>query len=381
MSGVSANILPSAFATLLTRTHKTRIRPYKKWEPHINAHIPNTGKALSAKAAASLIRLGEAPDDMVLDEALEIRDNTARLPPGLTAPHILIASNSLEALPDRLKARRIKVRGEKLNKVGSKINCDVLDLQGTPIVSLPSDLSVRQRLDLTGCTRLKALPENLHVGSLILTDCVSLQDLPKGLNVAFLDLSGCSALRKLPDDLSIKGGHLSLRDCPWITQLPDNLGSVSSLDVSGCLNLARLPQGLQITSWIDFAGSAITELPSAYDDVGLRWHGIPVSRKIVFEPETLTAQEILGEQNAELRRVMMERFGYERLFEVANAVEIDKDHDAGGERRLLRIPLENDEDLVCVAVQWPLNRSQVCFACPATYADLQASRCLDRGLR
>jgi hypothetical protein len=171
--------------------------------------------------------------------------------------------------------------------------------------------------------------------------------------VAFLDLSGCTSLRRLPDDLRLGGGHLVLRDCQWLTRLPDDLGEISGLDLSGCLNVTRIPEGLKVASWIDLAGTGVTELPPGLADVGLRWRGIPVSHRVVFEPQTLTAEEILGERNAELRRVMMERFGYERLLEAANAIELDRDQDVGGERRLLRIPLEGDEDLVCVSVQCP----------------------------
>jgi hypothetical protein len=63
--------------------------------------------------------------------------------------------------------------------------------------------------------------------------------------------------------------------------------------------------------------------------------------------------EILGERNAELRRVLLERFGFERFMEEAGAAVMDRDRDAGGERQLLRLKLEGDEDLVCVSVSCP----------------------------
>lgn len=317
--------------------------------------IPNVGRAsLGAGAAAKLIESGQAPRNLLVREPLKLRAvPPAGLPEGLTVPSININCKVLTALPARLEARRIVVRADSLARIAPGLRCDFLDLRETAIETLPAEIEARQRIDLTNCRRLKSLPDNLTTGSLVLSGCVSLRELPRGLDVAFLDLAGCSSLRSLPDDLRMRGGHLNLRDCQWITQLPGDLGEVAGLDLSGCLNLTRLPDGLKVASWVDIAGTGIDALPPSLDEAGLRWRGIPVSRRIVFEPETLNAAEILGERNAELRRVMIERFGYERLMDGANAVEIDRDRDKGGERRLMRMAIEGDEDVVCVSVQCP----------------------------
>jgi hypothetical protein len=80
---------------------------------------------------------------------------------------------------------------------------------------------------------------------------------------------------------------------------------------------------------------------------------VQIDARIAFNPESLTAEEVLGEPNVERRRVMLERCGYERFMKRAGAKELDRDTDRGGVRRLLRVPLEGDEDLVCVAVRCP----------------------------
>lgn len=328
-----------------------------------------TGMAgVTAKEAIALISKGEAPENLEVAEPLEIRtwSEDARLPDGLRAPSILVQSKKLPALPARLTARRISARSDALKTVGPGLRCDVLDLRETAIETLPAGIEVRQRLELADCRALSSLPDNIATGSLNLSGCVSLRALPAGLRVAFLDLTGCLSLRALPDDLRINGGHLVLRNCQWLTRLPDDLGNIAGLDLSGCLNLTSLPEGLQPTSWIDLAGTGITELPARLDHVGLRWRGIPVSRRIVFHPETLSAGEILGERNAELRRVMIERFGYERLLEATRAEELDRDSDPGGERRLLRIPIEGDEDIVCVSVQCPSTGHKFILRVPPT---------------
>lgn len=50
------------------------------------------------------------------------------------------------------------------------------------------------------------------------------------------------------------------------------------------------------------------------------WHGIEVPGRLVVSPETITIEEILNERNAEVRAVMMERFGWERFLVESKAV-------------------------------------------------------------
>ena len=70
---------------------------------------------------------------------------------------------------------------------------------------------------------------------------------------------------------------------------------------------------------------------------------------------------------AELRRVLLERMGYARFMEEAKAEILDTDTDAGGERKLVRVPLPRDEDLVCVMVRCPsTGREYVIRVPPAT---------------
>jgi hypothetical protein len=197
------------------------------------------------------------------------------------------------------------------------------------------------------------LPDDISTGTLNLSGCAALESLPARLSVAFLDLADCTALRDIPHDLQLRGGRLNLRNCTRLTTLPAGLGAVAQLNLSGCLNVREIPEGLAITSWIDIGGSGIDRLPAQFDHVAVQWNGVPVSRRIAFEPQTLSHLEILNERNAELRRVMIERFGYERFIDRAQAQEVDRDCDAGGERRLVRVEIAGDEPLVCVFVHCP----------------------------
>ena len=80
-------------------------------------------------------------------------------------------------------------------------------------------------------------------------------------------------------------------------------------------------------------------------------HGVQVSRQIVDAPETLTPGQILGEPNVPLRRVMIDRFGADRLVLTTNSEIVDQDQDRLGRPRLLRrLRIPGDENIVMVQV-------------------------------
>lgn len=64
------------------------------------------------------------------------------------------------------------------------------------------------------------------------------------------------------------------------------------------------------------------------------WHGVRVPRFVVRQAERITARQVLGEENAEVRRVMIERMGLGRFIEEAGCRVLDRDEDAGGPREL-----------------------------------------------
>jgi hypothetical protein len=90
----------------------------------------------------------------------------------------------------------------------------ILDLRGTPIQSLPPGLKVGSSLYLGNCKNLKALPSDLKVeGDLYLMN-TPIQSLPDGLKVrGGLYLYNCKNLKSLPDDLKVEG-NLDLRNTP-----------------------------------------------------------------------------------------------------------------------------------------------------------------------
>ncbi|GGX73182.1 DUF6745 domain-containing protein [Streptomyces minutiscleroticus] len=76
------------------------------------------------------------------------------------------------------------------------------------------------------------------------------------------------------------------------------------------------------------------------------WHGLPVPAELLDELGSLTPERIRAEENAELRRVMLEHYGYDRYLEESGAVPLHRD-DTGV---LWRVHLPGDEDVVMVEV-------------------------------
>jgi hypothetical protein len=299
-------------------------------------------------------------------EPIKIGPQTTALPEGLTAPALLAAgARNLTALPARLRCGRIDASNlPSLATIGAGLVANELNVSGTAIEELPADLRVALRLEANQCQRLRYLPAGLKVGVLALRECPALEALPAGLEVSFLDVSGCVSLAALPEDIRIAGGRLRVRDCPRLQALPQHLSLLSQLDIAGCLNITQLPERLVVSSWIDIGGAGVTALPPHLAGVGLRWRGVPIDARIAFQPETLSHEEVLAERNAERRRVMLERYGLDRFMANANAETLDEDHDVGGKRRLLRLKLEGDEDLVCVTVMCPSTARQFVLRVP-----------------
>jgi hypothetical protein len=86
----------------------------------------------------------------------------------------------------------------------------------------------------------------------------------------------------------------------------------------------------------------------AYPDGWGVWaiNGVRVPQRVVECPQDLKIDEIEKEGNAEVRRIMLERFGWARFVQESGAKEVSRD-DWG---ILFRKELANDEPLVMVKV-------------------------------
>ncbi|GGW02705.1 DUF6745 domain-containing protein [Streptomyces globisporus] len=76
------------------------------------------------------------------------------------------------------------------------------------------------------------------------------------------------------------------------------------------------------------------------------WRGMPVPAAFLDELSSLTPERIRAEENAELRRVMLEYYGYDRYLIESGAEPVHRDETG----ILWRIALDGDEDVVMVEV-------------------------------
>ncbi|MFB7334879.1 DUF6745 domain-containing protein [Streptomyces adustus] len=76
------------------------------------------------------------------------------------------------------------------------------------------------------------------------------------------------------------------------------------------------------------------------------WRGMPVPAAFLQELRTLTPERIRAEENAELRRVMLEYYGYDRYLSDSGARPVHSDETG----TLWRVELEGDEPVVMVEV-------------------------------
>ncbi|PXX55573.1 hypothetical protein DFR70_12142 [Nocardia tenerifensis] len=76
------------------------------------------------------------------------------------------------------------------------------------------------------------------------------------------------------------------------------------------------------------------------------WRGMSVSAEFLDSLRSLTPERIREEENAELRRVMLEYYGYDRYLDESGAKPIHRDETGV----LWRIELDGDEDVVMVEV-------------------------------
>jgi hypothetical protein len=301
------------------------------------------------------------------------------LPQGLRVDQLFLRGcTHVTSLPDRLDVRLLSLADcTGITALPPGLTCDTLNLQRTRVSALPDDLRVRHRLDLTDCRELSVLPTGLRVGwtdmprgtptggALILRRSTALESLPDELDVCYLDIRGCTNLVGWPKCATDRVGRLLAAGCSSLRFLPAWL-NVSRLDITDCVRSRKLPDGLRVTSEIEIANTKIQRLPASLREARLRWRGVPIDYRIAFQPGNIRVAEILVEPNSARRQVLLERFGLERFFIEANAQILDVDQDAGGERKLLRVPIAGDEDLVCVLVHCPSTGRRYILRVPPT---------------
>jgi hypothetical protein len=287
---------------------------------------------------------------------------------GATSPSTLrlVSCPQLAALPGRFVGVELDVLGcPSVKRLPEVLHATRVSLSGcSALTALPMDLLVTEALNLSSCVRLVSLPEVVETLRLGIANCSGLRAMPRRLRSLYIDMSGCTGLTRWDDPEVTTLHQLSARGCARLESLPSGLRQVRELDVSGCRRLMHLPDELHVTRWMDVGGAGVRVLPASAQGVQVRWNGVNVTGQVAFHPETLTARQALGEENVELRRVMLERIGAERFVAQVQPEELDADIDAGGTRRLLRVEIPEDEPLVALQVYDPSTGRQYLLRVP-----------------
>lgn len=93
-----------------------------------------------------------------------------------------------------------------------------------------------------------------------------------------------------------------------------------------------------------FNGEAAVEFPDGRKEY--YWKGVRVPDFVITKPEKITVKDIQKETNAEVRRVMLEKYGFSKYLQNAGAKLIDEDEFG----KLWSIDLPGDEPLVMCEV-------------------------------
>ncbi|XP_052292142.1 disease resistance protein RPV1-like isoform X3 [Citrus sinensis] len=180
-----------------------------------------------------------------------------------------LPSNDIEQLWDRVKrySKLNQIIHAACHKLIAKIpnptlmprmkKLVILNLRGSKsLKSLPSgifNLEFLTKLDLSGCSKLKRLPEisSGNISWLFLRG-IAIEELPSSierqLRLSWLDLSDCKRLKSLPSSLyRLKSlGILDLHGCSNLQRLPECLGQLSSPITCNLAktNIERIPESI-----------------------------------------------------------------------------------------------------------------------------------------
>lgn len=142
-----------------------------------------------------------------------------------------------------------------------------------------------------------------------------------------------TVLPDIPEDMSKELDILAQRLQKRIAQLP----------IIGPKEIT-LPSGQKVQHCDD--GPCIAWAPDEAEPDGKKaWFisGIEVTEQIVMRPETLTIKQIKEEKNAEVRRIMRERYGNGKYLQETGAKVIDSDFEGARKGSAPRVLLEDDE--------------------------------------
>ena len=96
------------------------------------------------------------------------------------------------------------------------------------------------------------------------------------------------------------------------------------------------------------------------------WRGLQVAEDVILHPDQITIERITKEQNAELRRVLIDRFGAEKYLRAIGAKMLHEDHfgklysaDRSGDDPIVMVEVETSKTLTRLPLISDTNRRLV----------------------
>lgn len=184
------------------------------------------------------------------------------LPEGLGF-HILELNDcpNLSRLPDNLTCTVLTVRDcVNFEKLPDNLQAEVLVIEHCPNLSSLPAIEGLTELEMKHCPNLVRLPEKLHLSVLYIEDS-KIEVLPEDcLCLRDLSLRDCPYLTKLPDSCRAFSRDLILYHCPSISFLPDIRVVFGNLNIEGT-SISALPENIKIGGCLTACGSRLKTLP------------------------------------------------------------------------------------------------------------------------
>jgi len=136
----------------------------------------------------------------------------------------------------------------------------------------------RGDLNLNG-TPIQSLPDNLEVGGDLYLRNTPIQSLPNDLKVGgYLDLRN-TQIQSLPDNLKVIRGALLLDDSQ-IQSLPDDLKVRGDLYLNNCKNFKSLPNGLEVGGYLDLSNTPLAKKYTTKEQLKAKYPDLKVKKEI-----------------------------------------------------------------------------------------------------
>ncbi|MEO1528719.1 MAG: hypothetical protein AAFX06_25140 [Planctomycetota bacterium] len=270
-----------------------------------------------------------------------------------------IVNCAIQSLPDNMTVfGDLTIVGCPLVKLPENLRVEGnLQLASLPLEELPASLSVGGSLKITRCQRLRAIGvgvsigKSLHVARSGLTHLASELELPDRLSLqscpietltlprcSNLSVEACDSLVELKPACRVH--HFTdfrIARCDSLESLPDGLLIRGHCQLTNLPKLKRLPVQFQCATPIEIEGTdlhGLTELQMT--NTRFRYRSVPIPAYALFDPSRISLDDVLNQDNSEVRRMMLERMGIGRFEEHAERFVVDRDTDAGGPRSLIR---------------------------------------------